>query len=87
MAGMVNPLELFKLKALFDQLTAAHPKLVPFVHSVYPNEFAEGTIIDIKVTNPAGKVFHYNMRLSAEDIAAMQEAKTIGQGMASDNDN
>jgi hypothetical protein len=52
--------------------------------SVYPAAFGEGTIVDIKVTDPAGKVYHYNMRLTAEDMAAMSEAREVGRSMAED---
>lgn len=81
---MVNPMELFRLKGLFDQLKAAHPKMVPFARSVYPAAFGEGTLIDIKVTDPNGKVYHYNMKLTAEDMAAFNEARDIGREMAQD---
>lgn len=81
---MVNPMGLFRLKGLWEQLRKGHPKMVPFARSVYPGAIAEGTIIDIKVTDPAGKVYHYNMRLTAEDMAALEEAREVGRGMASD---
>ena len=81
---MINPMGLFRLKGLWDQLRRDHPKLVPFMSSVYPAAFGEGTIVDIKVTDPAGKVYHYNMRLTAEDMAAISEAREVGRSMAED---
>ena len=81
---MFNPMGLFRLQGLWDELRQNHPKLVPFMRSVYPDAFGEGTIVDIKVTDPAGKVYHYNMRLTAEDMAALYEAKEVGRTMAED---
>ena len=81
---MVNPMELFRLKAIWDRLCQAHPKLVPFLRSVYPAAFGEGSIVDIKVTDPSGKVYHYNMRLSAEDMEAFHAASAFGQDMTQD---
>ena len=69
---MINPMGLFRLKGLWDQLRQEHPKLVPFMRSVYPAAFGEGTIVDIKVTDPAGKVYHYNvMRLYSRHFQIM----------------
>lgn len=83
---MVNPLDLFRLKGIWDRLQANHPKMLPFIRSVYPAAIGEGTIIDIRVTDPAGKVYRFNMRLSAEDMAGINEAHEIGRGAAPNSD-
>jgi hypothetical protein len=37
----------------------------------------EGTIIDIKVTDPNGKTFHYNLKLTQEDINDLAEVRGL----------
>ena len=61
---MINPMMLFKLKGLWDRITSNHPKMVPFGRTVFPAAIDVGTIVDVKVTDPNGKTYHYNMRIS-----------------------
>ena len=78
---MMNPMGLFKMKGLFDQLKQAHPRMIPFVQDVCSEAIGEGTLIDIRVTDPQGKVYHYNMRLTAEDMHAIEEVREAGREM------
>jgi hypothetical protein len=81
----MNPMELFRLKSLWDAFAAAHPKLVPFAKSIYPAAFGEGTLIDVRVTDPNGRGYHYNLKISAEDMQNFTEAQRILTEMARNN--
>ncbi|MBR3069576.1 MAG: hypothetical protein VZR05_04870 [Lachnospiraceae bacterium] len=80
----MNPMDLFRLKGFWDRFSAAHPKLVPFWKSVYPAAFGEGTIVDVKITDPSGRNYHYNLRFSAEDMQNFKEARELIESMARD---
>ncbi|MDO4804182.1 MAG: hypothetical protein Q4A32_05120 [Lachnospiraceae bacterium] len=83
---MINPMALLKLKGLREQFKSSHPKLAPFMNRVYPDAIAEGTVVDIKVTDPNGNSYHYNMRITAEDMAAINEVReAAGFGAAEEN--
>ncbi len=73
----VNPMDMFKVKGIWDRFCAAHPKLVPFFKTVHANAIGEGTIIDIKVTDPNGKTYHYNLKLTADDLNDLAEVRSI----------
>jgi hypothetical protein len=73
----VNPMDMFKIKGIWDRFCAAHPKLVPFFRTVRTQAIGEGTIIDIKVTDPNGKTFHYNLKLTQEDINDLAEVRGL----------
>ena len=83
---MVNPMMLFKLKGLWDRITSNHPKMVPFGRTVFPAAIDVGTIVDVKVTDPNGKTYHYNMRISESDMEAIREIDGIGRGMMNEQD-
>ena len=78
---MVNPMMLFKIKGLWDRITSNHPKMVPFGRTVFPAAIGVGSIVDVKVTDPNGKTYHYNMRVSEDDMEAIREIEGIGRGM------
>ena len=83
---MINPMMLFKLKGLWDRITSNHPKMVPFGRTVFPAAIDVGTIVDVKVTDPNGKTYHYNMRISEDDMEAIHEIDGIGRGMMNEQD-
>ncbi len=81
---MVNPFDLMKVKGMWDAFLARHPKLAPFGQTVAANAIGPGSVIDIHVTSPDGRDYHYNMRVSQEDMDAVREAREIFGKMASD---
>ena len=83
---MVNPMLIFKMKGLWDRITANHPKMVPFGRTVFPAAIGVGTIVDVKVTDPNGKTYHYNMRILEDDMEAIRELDGIGRGMMDEQD-
>ena len=45
--------------------------------SVRAQAIGEGSIIDIKVTDPNGKTYHYNLKLTQEDINDLAEVRGL----------
>ncbi len=73
----VNPMDVFRIKGIWDRFCAAHPKLVPFFRTVHAQAIGEGTIIDVKVTDPNGKTYHYNLKLTQEDLNDLSEVRSL----------
>ena len=74
---MVNPMTILKLKKEWELFTQRHPKFIAFLNAVQKDYIHEGSIIDITVTDPNGKVVHANLRATPEDIAVFEEIKQL----------
>ena len=74
---MINPMQLLQAKESWERVKKNHPKLVPFGRSLYPNAIREGTVFDIRVTEPDGIEYHGNIRLKAEDVEEVKNVLAI----------
>ena len=74
---MVNPMTLLKLKKEWELFTQRHPKFIAFLNAVQRDYIHEGSIIDITVTDPGGKVVHANLRALPEDIEVFEQIKEL----------
>ena len=74
---MRNPARLLRLKRKWNGFAARHPKLLRYLAHISDNYLAEGTILDITVTDANGKSLHSNARLTAEDVDFMQEVRAL----------
>ena len=74
---MKNPAKLLQLKKQYEAFTARHPKFMRYLAFITDNYMAEGTVLDVTVTDAAGKSLHGNAKLSAEDVAFMQEVRQM----------
>jgi hypothetical protein len=74
---MFNPVNLFKLKGLWERFSKNHPKLLPWAQAVYPKTIREGTVIDCTVTTPDGRKIATNLKLSADDMEVIHELETV----------
>ncbi|WP_338801424.1 hypothetical protein WAA20_15255 [Butyrivibrio fibrisolvens] len=54
-----------------------HPKFQAFLGSVTQGAIREGTIIEIKVTDPDGGEYISNMKLTSDDIETVEILKNI----------
>ena len=77
----MNPMQLLKMKSAWDRFQAAHPKFPLFLNSVMQNGIHEGTILEFKVTEPDGRTFCSNLKISREDLELFQELKELAQGL------
>lgn len=71
----MNPMALMQLKGLYDKFKGNHPK-VPMFFKAAGQSIGEGSVIEISVTDPAGKKMTTNMRVSAEDLELFSQLKS-----------
>ena len=74
---MKNPAKLLQLKKQYEAFTGRHPKFMKYLAYITDNYMSEGTIMDVTVTDAQGKSLHGNARLSAEDVAFLQEVRRM----------
>lgn len=65
---MMNLAALIQLKDAWNSFKTRHPKFPLFTKAVCEHSLAEGTVIEIKVTAPDGKVMNSNLKLRKEDL-------------------
>ncbi|MBQ8085250.1 MAG: hypothetical protein IJ232_03985 [Lachnospiraceae bacterium] len=71
----MNPMALMQLKGLYNKFEANHPK-VPMFFKAAGGSIGEGSIIEISVTDPAGKKMTTNMRVTEQDLELFQQLKS-----------
>lgn len=74
---MLNPKKLLELKNMKDAFERRHPKFFPFLQAVSQSGISEGSILEINVTRPDGKVLSSNLRLTAEDLELLAQLKNM----------
>ena len=57
-----------KLKSGWDKFTRNHPKFPAFLNAIKSQGVVEGTVFEIKVTNPGCDPITGNIKLTAEDL-------------------
>ena len=67
------------MKYAWDRFRAAHPKFPLFLNSVMQDGIREGTILEFTVTEPDGRRYCSNLKISQEDLALFQELKELTQ--------
>lgn len=74
----MNPMNLIKLRSLFDRFKENHPK-VPFFFKAAVGSVREGSIIEIKVIPPESdkQTIITNLKVNSEDIALFEELKEM----------
>ena len=75
---MINPLDIFKIKAGIGNFANDHPKFYPFLLAVAAAGAKEGTIVEMKVTTPEGKELETNLRLTESDIELVRLLRELG---------
>ncbi|MBR5979232.1 MAG: hypothetical protein IK029_00385 [Oscillospiraceae bacterium] len=79
----LNPMMLLKIRKMWGQFTAAHPKLLPYFREIRNSGYVgDGSVIDITVTSPDGRDLRYNMRVSSEDLELLRSIADIGRDAA-----
>lgn len=74
-----NFMKIFQLKNLWDRFIRNHPKLPMFGQAVISQAIREGTIIEISVTTAEGQNLVTNLKISAEDMALLDEAMKLAR--------
>ena len=71
----MNP---FALLGIVNRLESAHPKAAAFVRNELMTGLPVGTVIEMTVTKPGAQPRTTNVRLTEEDLAAINEFKDMG---------
>lgn len=72
----MNPLALL---GIMKRLETAHPKAASFVRNELMTGLPEGTIIEMTVTKPGSEPKTTNIRITQDDLAALNELKNAGR--------
>ncbi len=73
----MNPAIMMKLMQRMNIFRTQHPKFQAFLGSVTQGAIREGTIIEIKVTDPNGGEYISNIKLTSDDIETVEMLKNI----------
>ena len=71
----INPMQLLKMKGMWDQFTQRHPKFPAFLKAMSQGAITEGSILEITVTTADGRKLSSNLKITAEDMTLMEELK------------
>ena len=74
---MKNPAKLLHLKRELDAFSGRHPKFLRYLAYISDHYLEEGSVLDLTVSDPQGRSLHGNAKLSAEDVAFLQEVRAV----------
>ena len=73
----MNPMLILQLKPAWEQFKGSHPKL-NFIKAASKDSFLDkGSLIEISVTNSAGKTIASNIRVKEDDLAFLSALKDV----------
>ena len=67
----MDPMALLQMKGRLDIFRQEHPKVFPFFSAVHANALQVGTVMELQVTTPEGKVLTSNIRLTDNDLETL----------------
>lgn len=71
----MDPLQLLKMKGMWEKFTARHPKFPAFLKAAEQGAIGEGTVIEITITTAEGKKISSNLKVKAEDMEMFETLK------------
>ena len=74
---MVNPVTFFKMKGLWDQFVANHPKFPLFLQAVASKPLEADTVIEISIRRPNGDTISSNVKLTPSDLELFEQLKAF----------
>lgn len=72
----MNPMEMIKLKGLYEQFVKRHSRLPQFAQKA-ASSIQEGTVVDMKITLPDGETFMTNVKVLPEDMEMISALKKM----------
>ena len=75
----MNPMMLIQIKEKIDVFRREHPKVMPFFKTINNQALQEGSVLEIKVTDTAGKEYVSNIRVTENDINLIRLISGLGQ--------
>lgn len=76
----INPMQLLKLKGMWDQFTQRHPKFPAFLNAMAHGAVTEGSVIEITVTTADGRRISSNLKVTKEDMELVEEVRNGMKG-------
>lgn len=76
----MNPMQLMKIKGMLDGFQKRHPRVMPFFRDA-ANRIQEGSVIEVKITGADGHSITSNIRVTAEDMEMLREARDFTGSM------
>lgn len=73
-------MEMMKVATRMKKFQEQHPKAIAFLQFVGQNAIKEDSVIAVKVTDPEGKEYESNIRITADDLETIQILKSMKQG-------
>lgn len=73
----INPIMMMKLASRWKKFNEEHPKVVPFFRAVAGSGIQAGSVIEIKVTDPAGQEYVSNIRVTPDDMETVEMLKSM----------
>ena len=73
----MNPRRMLELAKLQQKFKKNHPKIFPFLKAASEKALQEGSVIEISVTTPEGKVMRTNLRIKPEDLEIVEQLKQM----------
>ena len=68
----MNPMQLLKAKDQIGKFRERHPKFIPFLKSL-SNKVMDGSVLEVKLTNPDGNSTTSNIKLTPEDLKILKD--------------
>ena len=72
----IDPMQLLKIKGMWDGFTRRHPKFPAFLKAMTQGAITEGSVLEITVTTVEGKTISSNLKVTKED---MEMVEAIGK--------
>ena len=69
----MNPRRMLELANLQQKFKKNHPKVFPFLKAASEKALQEGSIIEISVTTPEGKMMRTNLKVKPEDLEIVEQ--------------
>ena len=76
----INPMQLLKIKGMWDQFTQRHPKFPAFLKAMSQGAITEGSVLEISVETADGRKISSNLKITAEDMTLIDELKNGMRG-------
>lgn len=67
---------LFKAQGMLRTFAENHPKFILFLKAAQ-SCMVEGSVLEVRVTAPDGRVLESNLKLTASDMQLVQELKNL----------
>ena len=76
----INPMTLLKIRRMWGEFTAAHPKILSYFRELSSSGYiGEDSVIDITVTDADGRSLRCNMKVTQNDLELIRSITDVGK--------